>query len=174
VKVVERKILKRGAKFDVVVHTLETDSGERLEREFIDHPGSVVLAPMLDDGRIVLIRNLRHSIGKAIIELPAGTANRGEAGEATAARELTEETGYVAGRLKLLSEFYACPGATTEWMRLYLADQLTPGPTQLEADEDITVLPTPLAEAMAMTQDGRICDAKTILGIWYAARQGGA
>lgn len=169
-EIVGREVIRRGAKFDLVVHRLRTPSGAVIEREFIDHPGSVVIVPLLSDHQVVLIDNPRHSIDRKMIELPAGTAQRGEPLEETAVRELEEETGYRAGRWTRLLDFHACPGATTERMRLFLAQDLSPGPTRHEIDEEMDVFTMTLADALSMTLDGRIDDSKTILGLWMTAR----
>lgn len=170
-KVVARDILRRGAKFDIAVHTLETATGDRVEREFIDHPGSVVICPVLDDGRIVLIQNFRHTVARMVWELPAGTCEPGEEALLTAQRELEEETGYAASDWRLALAFFACPGATNEWMRLFVARSLRPGVAHPLPDEDLRVEPVPLAQALAMIEQGTICDAKTIVGLWHLERQ---
>lgn len=170
-KIVGRSLLRRGAKFDIVVHQIQVATGDVVEREFIDHPGSVVLVPLLDGPRLVLIKNFRHTIGETILELPAGTAQRGEPLELTAERELIEETGYRAGKFERLMDFFACPGFTTEMMRVYLATELELGPPDRELDEEMETLIVPLDEAVAMTHDGRIRDAKSILGVWKVAER---
>lgn len=165
-KILGKQIVRKGAKFDIAVHTLETTAGLTIEREFIDHPGAVVLVPILDDGRVVLLRNYRHAVDKVLYEVPAGTANRGEPFEETARRELAEETGYRAGQIERLLEFYPCPGASGERMVVYRCNRLVAGPPRREPDEEMEVVIFDFSEALAMIQDGRIVDGKTIIGLW--------
>ncbi|MFO0949101.1 MAG: NUDIX hydrolase [Planctomycetota bacterium] len=169
-KIVRKETVRKGKKFDIAVHTLQSKTGEQFEREFIDHPGAVVLVPLLDDGRVVLIRNYRHSIDQFLVEVPAGTANLGEPFEETAIRELAEETGYRAGKIERLMQFYPCPGASGERMVVYLCTQLQPGDPRREVDEEMEVEVVPLQEALAMIDDGRIIDGKTIIGLWSLVR----
>ncbi|MBK9127636.1 MAG: NUDIX hydrolase [Phycisphaerales bacterium] len=138
--------------------------------EVIVHPGAAVVLPILDDGRIVLIRNRRPVLdGEALLEVPAGTLDDGEEPLICARRELAEETGYRAERLTLLTSFYSSPGIMTERMHVFLATGLTPGPTALEPGEEIAVEATPLADALAAVREGRIQDGKTIITLLYYA-----
>jgi ADP-ribose pyrophosphatase len=109
----------------------------------------------------------RPTVNETLIELPAGTLEPHEDPAVTAARELSEETGYRAGRLELVSEFYLSPGILDEKMRLYVASQLQPGTPHREAAEQIENLIVPISDALAMIADGRLRDAKTILGLWW-------
>ena len=126
--------------------------------------------PLLDDGRICLIENYRVSLGRQLIELPAGTLEPGEEPTATAHRELAEETGYRAGHLEPLGVLYMSPGVLDEKMFFYLATRLEAGPTSLDAGEEIHVRPTTWSEALAMVRDGRIQDGKTVAGLLYYER----
>lgn len=138
--------------------------------EVIVHPGAAVVLPILDDGRIVLIRNRRPVLdGEALLEVPAGTLDDGEEPLICARRELAEETGYRAERFTLLTSFYSSPGIMTERMHVFLATGLTPGPTALEPGEEIAVEATPLADALAAVREGRIQDGKTIITLLYYA-----
>ena len=159
-----------GVKFDLAVHTLLTARGERLEREYCVSPGSVVLVPVLPDDQVVMVRQFRHAIEEELLELPAGTSEPGESDEETARRELREETGFDAGRLRRLLRFHPAPGITNETMTLLLAERLSPGPPQPEVDEEMRVEIVPLATALAMCGDGRIRDAKSMLGLWHYDR----
>lgn len=160
-------LLHRGRRFELRRRTVPTRGGGTTTREVVVHPGAVVLLPILDDGRVVLIRNQRFSVGETLWELPAGTRERGEAAERCAARELEEETGYRAGRLEPLLEFYASPGITDEKMRVFVATELTPAAQRLDPTEVIEVFPTAPEELRAMIQDGRVEDAKTIAAVLY-------
>ena len=126
--------------------------------------------PILDDGRVCLLRNYRVAVDETLIELPAGTLEPGEDPAEAARRELAEETGYRAGEIEFLAEFFTSPGLLDERMYLYLATSLTPGPMALEPGEDIEPLVCAFDEALAMARDGRIRDGKTIaaLLLWAA------
>lgn len=136
-------------------------------RETIVHPGSVVLIPVLNEKtkKIVLVKQFRYAINKYILELPAGTLKRNESPFVCAKRELEEETGYKAGKLKKISEFYPSPGIMSEKMHLFLATNLIKSRQKLDTDEDIKIVKIKLSKALKMVQTGRIIDAKTIAGI---------
>lgn len=170
VEIVRTEIVHTGSRFDLAVHTLRNAEGREFDREYLTHPGSVVLMPVLGDGQIVLIRNYRHAVNEWLLEAPAGTLRRGEDVALAAARELREETGYRAGRLTELLSFYPAPGALAERMSLYLAEDLVPGEPEREFDEEMTVEIHPLRECLEMAIDGRIQDGKTILGLWRIER----
>lgn len=170
-KILRTEKIHAGSKFDFAVNVLRTVNGEELKREFVLHPGSVVLAPVLPGGRIVLIRNYRHTLDQVILELPAGTLKPGEPFEVGAARELAEETGFTAGRLIKLGDYFAAPGLTNELMHIVLAEQLTAGTPSPEVDEQMNVEIVPFEQALAMTRDGRIRDAKTMIGLEFVGRR---
>lgn len=134
-------------------------------RELIVHPGAVLILPLLDDGRVVLIRNFRYSAGKELLELPAGTLEAGEAPATCAAREVEEETGYRAAHLEPLCSFYTTPGFTNEFMHAFVATGLTQTAQHLDPTEQIRVEPMTLTAAVEATLDGQIVDAKTIAAL---------
>jgi ADP-ribose pyrophosphatase len=163
-------LLLTAKRFRVVRKTRTTAKGETDTREIVRHPGAVVLLPLLDDGRVVLIRNYRMSVDQTLIELPAGTIDPGEDPLETARRELTEETGYRAGSIELLTSYYPSPGILDERMRVYVAKGLVPGRPEPDVGEEIELLPATWDDALAMIGDGRIEDAKTIAGLLYYDR----
>ncbi|MCC6425402.1 MAG: NUDIX hydrolase [Phycisphaerales bacterium] len=164
-----RRVIHRGAKFDFEQVEYRGADGRVLVREVVRHPGAVVIVPILrgDDGveRIVLIRNWRVSLGDWLWELPAGTRENGEAPEATAARELVEETGYRAGRIRALGRFYTSPGLSDELMWAFVAEDLTLEKQKLEADERISVHTVEVGEVMGMIERGGLMDGKSVLGV---------
>jgi ADP-ribose pyrophosphatase len=156
--------------FRVVRHREIGPDGREHTKVTVQHPGAVTILPILDDGRVCLIRNYRVAVGKALVELPAGTLEPGEDPAETARRELIEETGYTAARLEKLREFFLSPGILNERMHLYLARGLTPGKTAMEPGEQIEPLVVGWAEAMQMVADGAIEDAKTLVGLLHFDR----
>jgi ADP-ribose pyrophosphatase len=136
-------------------------------RQMVVHPGSVVILPLLDDGRIALIRNRRFTVERTLLELPAGTREPGEEPSLCAARELEEETGYAARSLEQLLAFYPSPGSSDERMVVFVARGLSPRAQRLDPSEQITLEPHTLREAVALIRGGEIEDAKTIAALLY-------
>ena len=163
------EVLLVASRFQVVREFQATPEGPR-PREIIRHPGAVVVLPLLDDGRVCLIRNFRISVNQTLIELPAGTLEPGEEPIHNAERELMEETGYRAAKLQQLHAFFLSPGILDERMYLFLATGLTAGETAREAGEEIDNLVVPWEEAVQMAVDGRIQDAKSIVGLLLVDR----
>ncbi|NMC20456.1 MAG: NUDIX hydrolase, partial [Thermogutta sp.] len=143
------------------------DEPEGLSRYVIRHHGAVGILPVLADGRIVMIRNYRAAVDEWLLEIPAGTMAPGESPDRTAHRELEEETGYTAGRMLKLAEFFPSPGISDERMTLYLAGDLVPGQARPEADEEIEVAVLTQAEALAALAAGTVRDAKTMIALLW-------
>lgn len=153
-------------------HTLP--NGRTGHFEIVHHSGGAAILPLLPDGSVLLIRQFRPVAGKMVIEIPAGRLDAGEAPADCARRELEEETGYRAGRLIDLGSTLPSVGYTDERIHLFAALDLTVGTMAQEHHEFIEFLPVPLAEAIAMTGDGRIDDAKTQLALLlYAQKSSG-
>ena len=162
-----------GRVFNVTIDTIS--EGElTYQREVVHHNGSAVIVPVFDDGTVALVRQYRHPAVRYLLELPAGTLDRGERPEIGAARELKEELGVVAGRLEKLSEFFVSPGFCEEKMWVYLATELTEGEQALEADEILDVIRMSINDALERITSGEIQDAKTILGLMLAAPRVGS
>lgn len=153
-----------GRVFDVRVDTVREGDVE-YERDIVVHKGSAVIVPVFDDGTVALVRQWRHAAGEYLLEVPAGSLEEGEDPLEGAIRELEEEIGVVAENIEKLCEFYVSPGFVTEKMHLYLATGLKHVGQKLEADELIEIERYSLNELQTMITDGRICDAKTIIGI---------
>lgn len=136
-------------------------------RGWVEHPGSVVLVPVLD-GHILLLAQYRATLGETIVELPAGTRGWDEPWAACAQRELREETGYRAESLVSLGAVWPAPGLTDELMQIYLATGLTPDPLPQDADETIAVRPIPIPDALALLDGDQLRDAKTIVALLRA------
>ena len=150
--------------FAVDIEKVTLPDGRSHEIATIRHAPCVVLIPLLDDGRIVLIRQYRHSVKRALWELPAGSIDPGEAPEAAALRECEEETKLAPGRVELLATMFPAPGYCDEEMMFFKVTGLhTPAADSThrpDEDEDITVHPTTVAEARAMLARGDIVDLK--------------
>lgn len=160
-------------KWRVLVHTLALPDGRTIERATVDHPGAVVLVaarPSPEGIEVLVLRQYRLALGRVILELPAGTREPGEPWEQCAQRELREETGHSAGRLVSLGEVWPAPGLSNERMALFLALELASDPLLPDEDEQIQLVTMPLAELVAMAFDGRLEDAKSIIGALRAAR----
>ena len=168
-KVLSSELLFQGRVFALKRERVAEPSGLVATREIVVHPGSSVVLPVLPDGRIVLIRQYRHAAGQSLWELVAGHKDPGESFAEGARRELEEETGYRARKVKKLLEIFPSPGLLGEKMEVFLAEGLTKGRARPEDDEKITQQIVTLAEAKAWIRSGKIRDAKSIAGILYYA-----
>ena len=145
-------------------------SGVRTTREVITHPGSVVVLPVLPDGRIVLIRQYRHAARQYLWELVAGRIDGGERPREAAVRELIEETGFRAKRLRVFLDVFPTPGFLEERMFILLAEGLTAGKAEPEEDEKIISRAFESKQLEEMIRSGKLRDAKSIAGILYYLR----
>jgi len=157
--------LLEARRFTVVRRHERFPDGTSRVREVVLHPGSVVIVPLVAPDRVCLVEVVRAAVARVLLELPAGTLDREESLTDAARRELVEETGYRAGRIEAAGSFWMSPGILRERMHLFVAEQLTPGPQELEAGEQITTRIVAWDDAVAMCLDGRIDDAKTVAGI---------
>jgi len=160
-----RQTVHEGRKIKVVLDVSTGPNGETIRRDMVLHPGAVVILPVIDRDHICLLRNERFVIGETLWEVPAGTLEPGEPVEQAAARELLEETGYTAKRWRKLGHFWPSPGVMDEKMHLFVAEDLTPGTAQPEADENLEPMTVTWADALRMATDGTIHDLKTVTAI---------
>jgi len=160
-----RRVVFRGLKIDLALQSVILADGTTADREVVVHRGAVALVPMVDENHVCLVRNDRHAVGETLLEVPAGTIDEGETPDQTAGRELAEETGYRAGRITRIRDWFVSPGVMTERMFLYLCEDLQPGPTDHQPDERLQTVILPWDEALAMALDGRLRDAKSILAL---------
>lgn len=147
---------------------VQLPDGSSAAREYIRHPGAVVVVARLPDGKLVFERQFRYPVGQVFIELPAGKIDPGEAIEACAHRELREETGYVAGSMRYLGVMHPCIGYSDERIEIFLADALTQVGNDLDDGEFIELLTLTLEEAEQAIHAGEITDAKTITALFRA------
>ena len=150
-------------KDDVILPNDKTSS-----REWINHPGAVVVIPILPNGDIALIRQFRYAVGKEFIELPAGKLDKEETTEECAKRELEEEIGSNANKLNFIATIHPAIGFANEEMSLFLALDLVKTQENRDVDEFLELMPTTLDKALDLVWSNKITDVKTIIGIlWY-------
>ena len=134
-------------------------------KDFIQHPGAAVIVPFLDKNRVIMVNQPRFAISQNTWEIPAGTLKKGENPFLCAKRELEEETGYKAGKIKKILAFYSSPGFLHEKMHLYKATNLKPGKMNPDEDENITIKVFTRKQLLKMIKTGRIVDGKTIAAL---------
>ncbi len=166
-----RKTIRHGRVFDITVENVTFPNGFNVDLEILRHPGASAIVPLLGTDKVVMIKQYRHAIGDFMWEIPAGTFDGQEEPLACARRELTEETGYAAGRWERLGAITPVPGYSDERIHLFLARDLSPAAQELDQDELLEVYPLPLHEVVDMIMAGRIEDAKTIAGIFFAMQK---
>lgn len=134
-------------------------------REFLEHPGAVAVVAMAAPRRIVLVRQFRYAVGQTTYEIPAGKIDPGESLLTTARRELREETGMRAGRMRKLLSFWPTPAFGNEIIHVYLATNLKAGIAQPDDDEFVEAVEWPIEKVESAIRSGRIKDSKTIIGV---------
>ena len=170
-KILKSEIIFRGKVFNTKVDQIEYDSGNKAVREVAEHPGGAVVVPITDNGKIVLVTQLRFPMNKILLELPAGKLNKDEDPYVCAVRELEEETGYKSGNVTELGSIYTTPGYSTEKLWIYLAKDLKPGDHNREEGEfGMQVFELSMQEIEDKIYNGEIVDGKTICGIYLAKR----
>jgi ADP-ribose pyrophosphatase len=164
-----------GRFLDVRRDTVALPDGVQATREYIVHPGAVMVLPLLPDGRLVMERQYRYPLGRTMLEFPAGKIDAGEAPLACAVRELAEETGYRARSWARAGIVHNAIAYSTEGIEIWFARELTPGGARLDAGEFLEVVTHSSAELEAMCANGEVTDAKTLIGLlwlqkWQAGR----
>lgn len=167
-QLLESEKIFKGAVFDVERDSLREENGIEIIREVVRHPGGAGALPLFDDGRVALVKQYRHPARRELLEIPAGRIEYGETPEMCAAREMEQETGFRAGRIEKLAEFYTTPGFCEEKLHVYLATDLAPSSQALDHDELVEVVYLPFAEAARMAESGGIEDSKTIIALLLA------
>ena len=171
-KTLSSRLLHEGRSFSFKTDQVELPNGRTTTRDIVDHPGAVAIVPLLDDSKIVLIRQFRYAAGKELLEIPAGTLEKGEKPDDCAVRELKEETGYEANSMRRLLSCYMAPGYSNEVIHLYVATGLKKGEKEMEEDEEIAVEAVGFDEALRMIEENNIEDAKTIVGVLSCLTRG--
>lgn len=160
----------RGHFLDVRRDEVRLPDGATAEREYIVHPGAVMVVPLLDDGRLVVERQYRYPMGRAMVEFPAGKLEAGELPFSCAVRELTEETGYRAQEWARAGAMHNAIAYSTELIEVWFARGLTAGPQHLDAGEFVEVATASEEELNAAAQSGELTDAKTLVGLLWLSR----
>jgi ADP-ribose pyrophosphatase len=166
-KTERREELLRGHFLHVVRDHVRLPDGGQATREFVLHPGAVMVVPLLDDGRVVLERQYRHPVGRVMVEFPAGKIDPGEDHLACAKRELLEETGYSAREWAYAGELHPVISYATEFIGIWFARGLTLGERKLDQGEFLDVFAATPAELLGWCRTGEVTDAKTLVAaLW--------
>lgn len=167
-KLLKSDIIYRGKVFDVQVDKIKYESGNESIREIAVHNGGAVVVAVTPENKIILVEQFRYPFETRLLELPAGKLDPGEDPKICAGRELTEETGYTAGKISKLGSICTTPGFCTEVLHIYLAEDLTPGNhNREEGEQGMEMMELTVDEIESMISSGKITDAKTICGIHY-------
>ena len=165
---IEKTTVFTGKIINVRVDKVRLCNGAVHTREVAEHNGGVCIVAVDDDKNVLMVTQYRYPIEQELLELPAGKLEKGEQPLSAAARELSEETGYTAGKLIPMGKFYPTPGFCNEILHLYLATDLKPGQTHPDEDEFITVSKINIDTLVKMIMDNEIVDGKTIAGVLKA------
>jgi ADP-ribose pyrophosphatase len=162
IETLAKEIIYQGRAFTVRSDVVRFPNQNTINIDIIEHVGAVTILPVNNAGEILFVKQYRHATGQELLELPAGTLNKGEQPEQCALREIREETGFAAGKLTKLGEFFMAPGYSTEWMVVYLATDLHLAPLPGDPDEFITLQAIPIDRAYQMASNGELQDGKTL------------
>ncbi len=166
-KISSRRVYS-GRIISVDVDSVSFPDGSVGELEMVRHPGASAVVPILESARdpqVLLIKQYRYAADGYVYEIPAGRLDHGESPENCAARELREETGYTAEKVRRLTTIYTTPGFTDERIHLFVAEGLNQGDSERERDEFLELVPMGLSEAVAMIRAGQIVDGKTSVAL---------
>ncbi|MCH7587231.1 MAG: NUDIX hydrolase [Chloroflexi bacterium] len=170
-KVLTSEIYFEGRAFKVRVDQVQTSTGQVMHVEVVEHRGAVVLVPIEDDGRIVFVKQYRHPTGKILLELPAGTLDPHEDPESCAIRECREEIGMAPGKIARIGGFYLAPGYSTEYLDIYLAQEMSPAPLDPDEDEDLEIERLDSHQIQKKIEAGIIEDAKTLASLYLVSKR---
>lgn len=156
------ELLLTGKFLHIKRDTVSLPDGKHATREYVVHPGAVVVVPLLGDGQVVLERQYRYPVGQVMIELPAGKLDPGEDPLLCGLRELQEETGYTAGQWAYAGQMHLAIAYSTEIIHIYFVRGLTAGQRKLDAGEFLEVFTVPVPQLLSWCADGTVTDAKTM------------
>jgi len=164
------EVVYKGDFLDVRRDEVLLPNGKTGTREWINHPGAVVIIPILPNGEIALIKQFRYAARSEFLELPAGKLDEGEDPKACAFRELEEEIGYRAGKMQFIANIHPAIGFANEIMSIYLAEDLKKTNYNRDKDEFIELIPTNMEEALNLVWENKITDVKSIIGLLWLKR----
>ncbi|MGH6611892.1 MAG: NUDIX domain-containing protein [Burkholderiaceae bacterium] len=166
----DSRLVFEGAFLRLYVDTVKSADGHVATREYLRHPGAVMIVPLLPDGQVVLERQFRYPLKRTVIEFPAGKVDAGESALACAQRELLEETGYRAARWSYLGGLHNAIGYCDEKIEMYLAEELTHESATLDAGETLEVFTASWQQLLQWVRDGEVTDVKTMVGVLWLER----
>ena len=174
-KLIETKVSSENVFDGVLLHVkkdmVRLPNGHETVREWIKHPGASAVIPLLPDGNIILVKQFRYPIGKVTLEIPAGKLDKeNEDPLDCAERELSEETGFKAGKMRKLTTIATTVGFSNEIIHIYAAEDLKPGKQHPDEDEFIKYFKVPLKKAVEMVESGEIFDSKSVVAILMLAK----
>jgi len=164
-RAVESKQVYAGKVVQLRLTTVSLPNGSRKMREILVHPGAAAIVPLRDDNTILLVEQYRTAVGRATLEIPAGTLEEGESPEECARRELIEETGFTASHWDMVTAYYPSPGYSSEIIHVFKASGLE---KVADIDAELPLKEMPLTEIQAKIKTGEIMDSKTIIGVLLA------
>ena len=168
IKRVDRILKYKGSILDIYTDVIETPDGHRADWDFIDHRGAAAVVPVLDDGRILMVRQYRDALDRETLEIPAGGLNGWDEPTIIAAsRELEEETGYTASDWRYVTTIHNAIGYSDERLVVYLAQGLKAGMAHCDEEEFIQTCRIPLDELMRWVKEGKVSDVKTVIGTFW-------
>lgn len=165
---ISSKLVYSGKILNLRLDKVELPNGKTSTREIVEHPGAVAIVALNEKDEVLMVKQYRKPVEEALLEIPAGKLEKGEHPDASAERELMEETGFFARDLRHIMDFYTSPGFSGEKMYLYLARDLEKKARPADEDEYIEMHTVPFEQAVRKVYDGSIKDAKTIAGLLLA------
>jgi ADP-ribose pyrophosphatase len=164
---IDGEIAYEGHFLKVQCDTIRLPDGKTTKREYIKHPGAVVVLPLFDDGRVLLERQFRYPLNQVFIEYPAGKIDAGEDTLACAKRELQEETGYTATDWQFVCTIHNAIAYSDEHLEIYVARGLTAGPAKLDDGEFLETFTATVDEMLQWVREGKVTDVKTVIGTFW-------
>ena len=165
-KTLSSQLIYDGRAVRLRVDTVRMPSGRETTREIVEHGDCVAIIAIDDKDNVLLVNQFRESVERELLEIPAGGIEPGEDPVACVRRELREEAGFLPQKVKRLGGFYSTPGYCTEYLHLYLATDLVLSPLEAEDSESIRLVRVPISQISSLIASGKICDAKSIAGLF--------
>lgn len=165
-KTLSSQLIYDGRAVKLRVDTVQMPSGRETTREIVEHRDCVAIIAIDADNNVLLVNQFRKAVDKNLLEIPAGGIDTDEDPVAAVHREMQEETGYLPQKVERLGGFYSTPGYCTEYLHLYLATDLTPSQLYAEDTEIIRLVRVPITEIPGLINSGKICDAKSVAGLF--------